>query len=380
MSTAVATTRAPTPVEAYSGQVMGDEGRRAELFGSLPSHIPPERFQRNLLNLLMQRPEIMKYDARLVYREVSKAAALGLLLDPQLGEAYVVPVWNGKLKRQEPQLRVSYRGLIKLARQSGEIRRIYAREVCAADHLECEQGTNEYLVHRPQLFGDRGEVVGYYAVAHFADGTCEFEPMSMKDLRRIRDEKSDNWRAFKDGKIASSPWQTDEGEMCKKTVIRRLLKRVPQSPDLADVLAHENGEDEGERRGQLTTMPIAPAVQPQAQPRTITASLDAFAEADNEPPVDEQIAASPPEGSDEARADDAGEPASLASPPATDGEAGEISVEASARLAGAQAFEDGRRRSVPAKIRQEGASAAESWLAGYDQAANEAASADAGAV
>ena len=108
-----------TLVEAYAAQVIGDEARATELFRALPDHIPPERFQRNLINLLMQQPDVLKFDARLVYREVSTAAALGLLLDPQLGEAYVVPVWNSKLKRQEPQLRVGYRGIIKLARQSG---------------------------------------------------------------------------------------------------------------------------------------------------------------------------------------------------------------------------------------------------------------------
>ena len=87
--------RRASPVEAYTAQVLGDAVRTAELFRALPRHIPPARFQRNLLNLIMQKPEMLQYDARLVYREVSKAAALGLLLDPQLGEGYIVPcrVW-----------------------------------------------------------------------------------------------------------------------------------------------------------------------------------------------------------------------------------------------------------------------------------------------
>lgn len=271
-SQAVATPRQLTPVESYAIQVIGDDSREAELWRALPAHIRPDRFKRNLVNLLMQRPEMLKYDPRFVYREVSKAAALGLLLDPQLGEAYVVPVWNVAAKRQEPQLRVGYRGLIKLARQSGEIKKIYAHEVCSNDHVECELGLDKRLVHRPDLYGDRGPVIGYYAVVHYSSGETDFEPMTIDQIHAIRN-KSDAWQAFIAGKIKSTPWATDEGEMAKKTVMRRLLKRVPQSPELSDAMALENSADDIAPRpaGRIV------AVTGAESPRTIHATLDNFA-------------------------------------------------------------------------------------------------------
>lgn len=284
MSTQVIPQDAPerrgTAVEVYAQQVMGDEARANELFRALPKHVSPDRFQRNLVNALMQNPDMLKYDPRFVYREVSKAAALGLLLDPQLGEAYIVPVWNGKSGRQEPQLRVGYRGIIKLARQSGEISNIYAHEVHENDEIECDLGVDKRLIHKPLLFGERGAVVGYYAVVKFKDGESDFEPMTLGQIHAIRD-KSDGWRAFKAGKIKSTPWSTDEGEMAKKTVIKRLSKRVPQSPDLATALSFENDASrDGGNLGDVTRLPKRPPL------RTISSRLDDFAEIEAEPEPD----------------------------------------------------------------------------------------------
>lgn len=237
MNTAVAP-KDLTPVERYRMQVLPPD-RAADLYRGLPSHIKPAVFERNLVNALMQNPDLLDFHPSLVYREVSKAAGLGLLLDPQLGEAYIVVAWNGKTRRQEPQLRIGYKGMQKLARQTGDVTNIYAHEVCAADQFRCRLGTDKNLEHEPDVFGERGPVVGYYAVIKFRDGTNDFEPMTVTQTQAIRD-RSDAWRAFKDGKIKSTPWSTDEDEMAKKTVLRRLLKRQPQSPELSEAIKIED--------------------------------------------------------------------------------------------------------------------------------------------
>ncbi len=227
-----------TPVERYRLQVLPPD-RAADLYRGLPSHIKPAVFERNLVNALMQNPDLLDFHPGLVYREVSKAAGLGLLLDPQLGEAYMVVAWNGKTRRQEPQLRIGYKGMQKLARQTGDVTNIYAHEVCASDQFRCRLGTDKNLEHEPDVFGERGPVVGYYAVIKFRDGTNDFEPMTVMQTQAIRD-RSDAWKAFKDGKIKSTPWSTDEDEMAKKTVLRRLLKRQPQSPELSEAIKIED--------------------------------------------------------------------------------------------------------------------------------------------
>ena len=241
------------------------EERRKEIVATLPAHIPIDRFERNVANAFMANPDLVRADPALVFRELAGLAGLGLLLDPQLGEAYLILGWNGKTQRNEPQRRVGYRGLIKLARQSGEVKQIYAHEVREKDHMVCRLGTDKVLDHQPNIFGDRGPVVGYYAVVKYSDGTTDFEPMSIADIHGIRD-RSDAWKAFKANKIKTTPWFTDEEEMAKKTVMRRLVKRVPQSPELTEALA---AEDRAE--GYLNDVTTRPATKPTAK-----AALDQF--------------------------------------------------------------------------------------------------------
>ena len=276
------TGRQLSPVETYTLQVIGDDEREADLWSALPDHVKPDRFKRNLVNLLMQKPEMMRYDPRYTFREVSKAAALGLLLDPQLGEGYIVPVWNGQAKRTEPQLRVGYRGLLKLARQSGDIANIYPGEVREADHFIADEGTDKRLEHQPDYTRPRGPAVCYYAVVIYKDGTKDFEVMDIESIHQIRD-KSDAWRAYKAKKISSTPWATDEGEMCKKTVLRRLIKRVPQSPELSDAITMENTADFD---GEVVAVPSR-RVQPVRPAGSIENRLDAFASGEEAAPESE---------------------------------------------------------------------------------------------
>jgi recombination protein RecT len=262
MSNAVAVREKKT-VDQFVMEILPPE-KRESIFRGMPGHIKPAVFERNLHNCLMINPALIAYPASLVYREVSKAAALGLLLDPALGEAYIIEAWNGKAKRLEPQLRIGYRGMMKLAKQTGSVEKIYCREVCKNDTFIPEMGTEEKLVHRPMLFGDRGPIIGYYAVIKFKDGGFDFEPMSIDQIHGIRD-RSDGWKAFKAGKISSTPWSTDEDEMAKKTTIRRLVKRQSLSSEMAEAIEIEDKAEFSEMRAIMPPPPPPPPEEPQLQ-------------------------------------------------------------------------------------------------------------------
>lgn len=237
-------TQAPAPVqrtraEAFMATAL-PKARQDAIEKILPAHVKKERFLRNFAIAINQHPKLLNCDPIEVFNEVSKAAALGLYMDPQLGEAYLITGYSGG--RDVPQLRLGYRGLMKLARQSGEIKALYAHEVHAKDRCEIELGDQKVLRHWPNMTEiDRGPIVMYYAVVKYANGETDFEPMSIGQIHAIRD-RSDGWKAFKAGKIKSTPWATDEGEMAKKTVLRRLLKRIPQSPELADAQSADDGQ------------------------------------------------------------------------------------------------------------------------------------------
>src|SRR4051794_34242888 len=102
-----------SPVEQFKSKMM-QPSEREQLLASLPAHVNADRFERNFTNALMANPKLLQCNPRLVYREVAKVAALGLVLDPHLGEAWLITM-RGK-NGDVPAARIGYRGYIKLAR------------------------------------------------------------------------------------------------------------------------------------------------------------------------------------------------------------------------------------------------------------------------
>lgn len=73
---------------------------------------------------------------------------LGLDCVGTLGQGYLVPYYNSKIKAYECQFIAGYQGLIELARRSGNIARIESRVVYEKDAFEVEYGLNQKLVHQ----------------------------------------------------------------------------------------------------------------------------------------------------------------------------------------------------------------------------------------
>ena len=235
--------RALAPHQAFQ-QRLQSQAVMEQIRLALPAHIKPERFARVLYTAVINEPKLLDCNHDAVLREGLKVAQLGLVTDPYLGEAYIIVGYpKGK---PTPQMRVGYRGLVKLARQSGEISTVAAHAVHEFDHFDLSLGTDYRVEHKPELKGDPGAVYCYYAAVRFKDGGTDVEPMSIRKVHEIR-ERSDAWRAFKAGKIKSTPWSTDEEEMGRKTVLRRLCKRLPMSSDLALAMAYEDAMDAGKQ-------------------------------------------------------------------------------------------------------------------------------------
>ena len=228
----------------------------------------PEVFERNLFNAIAANQQLLDYPPFYLYREVSKAAALDLLLDPLLGEAYIIEAWDGKKKRKIPQLRVGYKGMLKLARSTGNVAGVWCHDIYETDVVEVDLGFPKVFHCRPKsLFGERGSIIGYAAVIAFRDGTFDFEPVSLAECLKIRD-RSDAWKAFKAEKIRSTPWSTDENEMCKKTAFRRLMKRQDQSPLLREAIKIEDAAEFPEMIEAKAAE--APKIRPPAPPPETT--------------------------------------------------------------------------------------------------------------
>lgn len=198
----------------------------ADQFGlSLPGHITKEKFTRTALTAVSMTRNIDRVkDPKTLLTAISKAAADGLILDGR--EAALVIDYNG-----EAQYRPMMRGLLKLAYNSGMLKSLVVETVRENDEFTYEPTNLEHpLTHKINPKVARGEAYAYYALAVLKDGGIVHEFMTLEDVNAIRD-RSDAYRAFKAGKIKSTPWSTDHNEMARKTVFRRLSKYLPSSTD-----------------------------------------------------------------------------------------------------------------------------------------------------
>ena len=148
---------------------------------------------------------------------VTNVAAIGLSLNPATAFAYIVP------RDGQACLDISYKGLIKLATDSGAVQWAQADNVYSNDTFTYN-GPTEAPVHSYDPFiKDRGEYQGSYCIARTAGGDVLAEVMPASEIYDIRD-KSEYYKKKKAG-----PWKDFFGEMAKKTVIKRASKTWPKS-------------------------------------------------------------------------------------------------------------------------------------------------------
>lgn len=203
---------ATTSPDAPAGPTLADLiNRQAPAIArALPKAMDAERFTRIVLTEVRRTPALLTCDPMSVLGASMVAAQLGLEFGP-LGLAYLVPY------KRQAQFILGYRGMIQLARRSGEITDLVAREVCEADEFEFEYGDNEHIRHRPPLT-DRGATIAYYGIAKFAGGGATRLVMAREDVEKRRDRSK-----AKD----SGPWKTDYDAMARKTVIRAMAPFLP---------------------------------------------------------------------------------------------------------------------------------------------------------
>jgi recombination protein RecT len=153
----------------------------------LPKHITKERMAKLAFGMMRTNPKLAQAARRNPSSFVSAimhASKLGL---EQGIDAHLVPYENRKTDTVEIQCIPDYRGLLKLARNSGEITSISIQIAYTNDLFDLSLGTDDKLTHKPKFDGDRGEPMCVYAVAKFRDGSHHVEWMSIDDINTIRD-------------------------------------------------------------------------------------------------------------------------------------------------------------------------------------------------
>lgn len=219
--------RAPARIMEFTNTL---NANTENLKGMLGSSLNVEMFKSHILTAVLDAPELLDCDFNSLLSACRKAANDGCVPDGREGK--IIPRSVGGKKVAGWQLMIG--GVRKKVRQSGEVTSFKAELVHQRDIFHHTLGLQATLEHIPFQGSekDRGPVIFVYAVAKLKnEDEAIFEVMHISDVLHIRDTYSDGWKAFKEGKIKTTPWDSAPGEMAKKTVALRLAKVLPMSTD-----------------------------------------------------------------------------------------------------------------------------------------------------
>jgi recombination protein RecT len=262
------------PVALFKNQVVKNEH---EFRAALPAHIPVERFTRVVMTAVVNNPDLLDADRRSLFESAMKAAQDGLLPDGREGALVIYNTknkgrnGNGDQWIKKVQWMPMIAGILKKVRNSGELISISAYVAYANDEFSYELGDEEKIAHRPAL-DNRGAPRLAYAIAKLKDGGVYREIMTVADIEKVR-----NISRAKD----SGPWVGWWDEMARKTVLRRLSKRLPMSSDLDDLIRRDDSlyDFEGARRSATDNPPRIKTLETPAE--RLTAELNALAAGGN---------------------------------------------------------------------------------------------------
>jgi len=218
-----------------------------DMLGKLASNrVNPETIVEKAYFAISKNSRLLQCTQESLITAVVASALLGLDCTGTLGQGYLVPF--GK----ECVFIAGYQGLIELARRSGHIDRIEARPVYEKDEFQIIFGSDQVIKHVPFLSGDPGKLVCAYAIAEIKNAGKQIEIMRADEIDLIKK------RSPSGGK---GPWETDYSEMCRKTVVRRLIKYIPKSPELVKAIEYDDGNYDFDPRQAI---PVESTVKPVA--------------------------------------------------------------------------------------------------------------------
>ena len=232
---AVAATRKPNTVLA----MVLDKKFQDQMRLALPKAMTADRLTRIVMTECRKEPKLLKCDPASFMAVVLQCAQLGLEPGSALGHCYMLPFGNGKSESGLPnaQLIIGYRGMIELARRSGQVVSLSAYAVHEGDDFHYELGLKPDIKHVPSSAADRGPLTYVYAVAQLKGGGFAFDVMSRAEVEAIRSTSKAGSRG---------PWVDHFEEMAKKTVVRRLFKYLPVSVEAARAVEVDEKADRGE--------------------------------------------------------------------------------------------------------------------------------------
>lgn len=243
---------ADAPLDGSSGAFFSQiapQLRSQGIEALLPSGVTFEAFTRAAATAMAQNQELAGAEPKSVIQSLIRCATHGLVPDNREAALVTFREKGGAIKAQYIPM---VDGVLKRARQSGQIAVIAAKAVFTGDTFDYwmdEQG--EHINYRPTFTG-RGEFQLAFAFAKLHSGELIVEVMPKEDIERVR-------AASKTGNSEYGPWAKWYDRMAVKSVLHRLARRLPSASELVSML--ESGDEFDFGRQQQQTKPVPSATR-----------------------------------------------------------------------------------------------------------------------
>lgn len=244
------------PLDAKIQEVGAYLRKRQDQIGmALPrGGLTPERVVRIVMTEVRRNPDLVNCSPISFLGAILTCSAVGLEIGAHLGHAYLVPYKSKNSSAKVCTPIFGYRGLITLARRSGEIDTLEAHVVREGDSFVYRYGSDQTLQHVPSHAFTMGKdpkgrpvpvlppVTHGWAMTRFRGGSSPlFEVMSEAEIRLIEQRSG-----------GGDAWRTDWSEMARKTLVRRICKYLPLTSEAAAAIEiSEAAEVRGERPGYI---------------------------------------------------------------------------------------------------------------------------------
>lgn len=240
---------------------------------SLPAGLSAERFIKTATNAIQmhaQKDKLLQADRQSLYNACQKAAVDGLMLDGSQAALVV-------FKDQVTYMPMT-QGLVKLARNSGEIGSIVAEVVYKKDKFVYRIGLDDMPLHEPDWFGERGEPIGVWACVKLKNGEIISRLLPKDKVMRIAGKSKNQ---FQYDPIKGPYFD----EWWRKTAIKNVLKYAPKSSELE--VAIRRGDDEEFDHDE--TVDITPEPEQEPKPKKQTRAAKAVKEEEKEEVLEAEI-------------------------------------------------------------------------------------------
>ncbi|MFK0172669.1 recombinase RecT [Streptomyces sp. NPDC090306] len=214
------------------------QSRQSYFTDALPRHVDQAHFMSVALSIM---PALVKCTHESVHTAFLACARFGL--EPDGRQAAVIPY--GDKATFQPM----YQGYIELMYRHPRVDSVHfgwVRERDQWDYTPTEPSPRDFF-HKPRVDlteDERGPVILAYAFAWIDGKRSQVIILNRAQAEQIRNKYSGAYKKAERNAKRDSAWHTDFDAMWAKSAIRRLVKVVPTSHELAELLKADDDADD----------------------------------------------------------------------------------------------------------------------------------------